>query len=292
MADDRKPIPDNFPSIPPDVQARIFRSRGMAVYPGKILVTRGGSWGLHAIEDRDFVSTNEHIVGVSLWGPLPAYTLGTAFLEPQSRGQFCVPVIGDPDREPVDIPLLDTWIARADALRGLMLGTASSYGPPPLSDGQVHAAGMEIFKAIRNRAVALLKVMPVEDKDVNMALAKVVDASSPETELLTNAIQQLITSLKSWSAESKQSIVEKLDAVKESHPSARELREVANISNSIFRSITKAAGINHGLRSHESAKRPYTPDEVAKMLEVVSKGNYLDRERILTCWAPFANSKR
>jgi len=287
MDEEINPDSAAIPPLPPDLQARIFRAKGMDVYPGKILVLRGGSWGLQAIEDEQFDCNIEHLVGVSLWGPLPKFVSGTVLLEPKDMNLFCIPLIGDSDRKPLCIPLLDTWIARADALRKLIQGTASTYGPIPLSDEQIFAGAKEIYKAIRERAAILIKKMPSGQDEVTFALARIVDASDPSAEMLTDAIVNLVTTIPTWSIQGRDDLSMALAG---SFPVERELREAANVTNKIFRQIRKDAGIVHGLYGHAAAKRQYPPDEVARMMHVVKKGSFRDRDLILQNWAPFSVS--
>lgn len=199
--------------------------------------------------------------------------------------------MGDPDREPLGIPLLDTWIARADALRKLMEGTASSYGPIPLNDEQIIAGAEEIYRAVRHRCVYLIRAMPPGQENAAIALARIADAVVPTPELLTSAIENLIVSAPTWSTESREFVSAALDASARPYPVARDLQEAANISSKIFRTIRIDAGIDHGLRAHASAKRQYSPEEVFRMMEAVRKGSFLDRDSILKAWQPFSDSK-
>lgn len=274
-------------SFPADIEAASFRSRNMVVYPGKVLVVRADEFALQPIEDEELRYETDSMIGVSLWGPLKEYAPGTAALGDSKVPQYCVSILGDVGRDVLGTPILDTWIARADVLRWLILNQAQSFGQIPLRDDQIIAGALEIYKLVRSRAVQLVRFVPPGHDSVKMALAKVADSPKPGPQMLTEAILHLMAFYPSLSSDEHHAVTRGFAEISNAYPTSRDLLNHADIKPKSFQRIRTAAGINHGLRGHNAAKYQYTPAEVMKMIEVVRLSSSPDRERILSAWIPY-----
>ncbi len=179
-------------------EAQGFRSRGEAIYPGRLLVLRGGSSCVHPVDDDAFDPRTECLMGVAVWGPCADFALGMVRFEDGPAGRFVPLVAGEASRPSTGIGSIDAWIGRADALRKLWRGTAVAFGAIPLTQSQLMASVGEIERVVRKSAVALLRNAPRDQRPVLMALAQVADAEHPEDERLTTAILELMASAPAW----------------------------------------------------------------------------------------------
>jgi hypothetical protein len=179
-------------------EARSFAARREAVYPGRLLVLRGGSFASHPVDDGDFNPAVERIMGIAVWGACAEWKLGMVRVEEGPDGRSAPLIAGEANRPSTGVGRVDAWIARADALRKVRCGTAVAYGAIPLTQNQLIAAVGEIEKHVREAAIALLQNAPSDQRPALLALARVADAQHPLNDELTTAILELTASAPSW----------------------------------------------------------------------------------------------
>ena len=119
------------------------------------------------------------------------------------------PLIGGDDQRPSSgVPLIDAWIARADALRCVRRGYFRAFGPLPLTPLELQASVEEVTKIVREKAKDLLKIAPRDQRDLLLSLAKVVDQPTPNDQALTEAIRELLAASAVWIPLSRKGVIE------------------------------------------------------------------------------------
>ncbi len=188
FADSRRPTDPAAEQVM--ARAAMFRASGASVYPGVLLVIRGGSFALHPVEDAHFDPDRDSIVGVAMWGIESRE--GTANEAPSEEGQ--VPLIAvDRDRPRTGLPVADAWIARADVARRILAGaTGEPIGINPAVEA---AATSQVISTVRAQAIGVIAALPLTTTSARSAIARVSDSDRPSVELLDAAIQALLAAV-------------------------------------------------------------------------------------------------
>lgn len=178
-----------------------FRARHEAVYPGKLLVLRGGSSAANPVDDEAFDPSKEAIFGIAIWGAEAEFKPGMAKVENRPNGK-CAPFLATDDHRPsTGIGLVDGWICRANVLRGLRQGTSHNYGGIPLTSHQLTASTAAIEAVVRETAMRMIRSAPKDDRSGLRALARVADTEHPSDAELSAAIEEVIVNASSWDAD-------------------------------------------------------------------------------------------
>lgn len=270
-----------------NLEAQMFRMADHDVYPGKIMVIRAGSFAMHPVDDESFDQTREGIRGISFWGAFPEWQRGLVRIEDGESTRSALMISAEEYRPPLGVPSLDTWIARADTLRAFIKGRFWSFGSPPLSGQQMHAAAVEVGRVSRLAAIQLLKTAPPDQHSVLRALARIADAAKPTPAILTDAIQELIASVQLWEHSGHAAKPPGTQPITDVLPAGRDLVNATGISPDTFRRIRKAAGIRSDLTGHAAANRPYSPEEVDRLIAAVQSGGFLKKQKIVSAWKPW-----
>ena len=121
-----------------------------------------------------------------------------ARVEDGPDGRYAAFIAGDTERPATGVPLIDTWIARADALRSLRRGRIATANPVPLTSTDLIAAAEEVSRVTRESTVKLLQAAPPDQRPALLALAAVADMQVPDDTCLTAAILELLASSVAW----------------------------------------------------------------------------------------------
>src|SRR5690606_21878769 len=221
-----------------DLEARSFRARGESIYPGKIIVIRGGSFFAHAVEDADLDLSREGIMGIAFWGCFEKWSTGLVRTEPVDSEKSVLVISGRDHVFTVGVPLIDTWVARADAFRGLLIGRTRSFGGIPLTEDRSFAAAVEVARVIRLSAVHLLTGPPRSHRQVLLAMAMITDIEILTAEVLTAAIRELLASSEAWkeSVEAAEA-AEGVATIEDVRPTMQELVGAIGFSSYTFKRI-------------------------------------------------------
>lgn len=263
-----------------DLNVRAFRAKGLDIYPGRIMVTRVGSFVMHPIDDGDFDQTKERIMGVSIWGPFSEFKPGLVSIDPVNNSRFVAIISGEEYRPPVGVPLIDTWIARADTLRvAKSTGVLQTFGAEKLILPEYQIAAVnEIGRVVRDSAVRLLNAAPEDQRYALLAMATILDIEKPSAKILTAAIRELTASAPAWK--------KRLSPVMQAgaRPTQLDLIESVGCSDDTFRNVREAAGIARPKRGHR-----YSVVEVDKLIAAARAGNSNFRKQMLDAWAKWGS---
>lgn len=279
-----------------DAQLMIMNNSRLGVYPGVILVRKHREGGALAypVEDSQFDPTTEYIIGVSAWGLFKEHCPGLWTLGNSTDALYVLPLTGKAGYPRTNTPRLDCWLQRANVVQDVLeTDRFQSFGTSPLtwlSTGYREAALGHIVRKLRQCAAELLSNAPYDVADSLYSVASIADCETPSAKLLEEARQQLLATSSRWNPSAKTSKADRKNYDRATWPTATQLIRVADISTKVFHRIRTEAGIKHGLRGHKAAKYQFSPEQVAMMIEIVSKGSYVDRDQILDAWAPFSTS--
>lgn len=111
-------------------------------------------------------------------------------------------------------------------------------------------------------------------------------------EALVAVIDWLFSGLSSPEARLAGSEAQHRPADPTSHPTARDLSEVAGISTDTFRRVRTAAGIEVQAKGGAARNRRYSPDEVDRLIAAARSGNFHEREAMQRKWAQWSTERR
>ncbi|GDX99999.1 hypothetical protein LBMAG48_24030 [Phycisphaerae bacterium] len=177
-----------------EAEARGFRARGEAIYPGRLLVIRADSYGIQPADDGAIDPATDRILGIAAWGASVELKPGMVRVE----GGYVSLVSGEIDRPQTGVPKVDSWVARADALRKLRRGRVEMFGRMSLTQAQLDASVREIEDLVRGSAISLLQGAPANERPALVTLARVADVTHPDDDTLTAAILELTISAAAW----------------------------------------------------------------------------------------------
>lgn len=288
------------------VQARAFRHAGQPVYPGRILVERDGTFASPPVDDDAFDPSTERILGIAMWGPRDEWYPGYAKFEEGEKGRSVPMIAGDMDRPTTGIPLVDTWIARADALRGLLRGTVTTVGGPALTALQLRASAEEVVRLVRETALALIARAPAATRPTLLALSAVADAEMPTDIQISTAIQELLVAAQQWKksprpddpavgGNSHRSAEPRIDSGSGSPGTRRrgwtrqqliDATAPAKIGGTTFDRVRDKAEIRAGKKGRE-----FTEQEVRRMMAVAYDEAPQEADRIVAAWSKLLDSR-
>jgi hypothetical protein len=181
-----------------EAQARAaFRARGAEVYPGVLLVLGAKDRLLHPVKDSSHTPECEQIVGVAAWGTSSEPGGGVGVKSRDAGGSVRV-LHGDMRRPKSGVGVIDAWIARAEALRGVYLG-----GPTPIHDpADAGAAVEEIAQVVRTSAKDLVDICPPKTASLRRLLAEVACVQPLSAALLKKTATALFAAAPAWKAHS------------------------------------------------------------------------------------------